>query len=172
MCVVNLRMRLNMQTAVISEPTKTPTSTASHTLVRTPDVETITQLVHGFYGDVRQDPLLGPVFDKALHGRWDGHLQRLVDFWSTVALGTRSFKGDVFGKHMALEGVTPAHFAAWVGLWQRHTNRLFVPDVAHDLQVAAHGIARNLFRGYFGNDPAFASPRDDDNGNSAGDVQA
>ena len=27
-----------------------------------PNVESITQLVHGFYGDVRRDPLLGPVF--------------------------------------------------------------------------------------------------------------
>ena len=39
-----------------------------------PSVESITQLVHGFYGDVRQDPLLGPVFEKALHGQWDTHL--------------------------------------------------------------------------------------------------
>lgn len=132
-----------------------------------PSVESITQLVHGFYGDVRRDPLLGPVFEKALHGQWDAHLQRLVDFWSTVALGTRSFKGDVFGKHMALEGVTPAHFAAWVGLWQQHTSRLFAPEVARDLQVAAHGIARNLFRGYFGNDPGFVQPREEHGGHGA-----
>ncbi|MDP3227236.1 MAG: group III truncated hemoglobin [Acidovorax sp.] len=124
-----------------------------------PSVESITQLVHGFYGDVRQDPLLGPVFEQALQGQWDAHLQRLVDFWSTVVLGTRSFKGDVFGKHMALEGVTPAHFAAWTSLWQQHTHRIFTPEVAQDLQVAAHGIARNLFRGYFGSDPAFAVSR-------------
>ena len=123
-----------------------------------PSAETITALVHGCYADVRADPLLGPVFEDALHGRWDAHLARLVDFWSTVALGTRNFRGDVFGKHMALEGVTPAHFAAWVGLWQQHTSRLFAPEVAHDLQVAAHGIARNLFRGFFGSDPAFVTP--------------
>ena len=123
-----------------------------------PTLESITQLVHGFYGDVRNDPLLGPVFEKALHGHWDAHLQRLVDFWSTVALGTRSFRGDVMGKHMVLEGVTPAHFAAWVRLWQLHTNRLFAPDVARDLQAAAHGMARNLFRGYFGSAPPFAAP--------------
>ena len=133
-----------------------------------PSVESITQLVHGFYGDVRRDPLLGPVFEKALHGQWDAHLQRLVDFWSTVVLGTRSFKGDVFGKHMALEGVTPAHFAAWVGLWQQHTSRLFAPEVARDLQVAAHGIARNLFRGYFGSDPAFVPPRSEHGEHSGG----
>lgn len=140
-------------TDALAAPTSAdPSSTVPYVQ---PSVESITRLVHGFYGDVRKDPLLGPVFEKALHGRWDAHLQRLVDFWSTVALGTRSFRGDVFGKHMALEGVTPAHFAAWVGLWQQHTARLFAPEVAQALQVAAHGIARNLFRGYFGSDPAF-----------------
>jgi hemoglobin len=124
-----------------------------------PSVESITRLVHAFYADVRQDPLLGPVFEKALHGQWDAHLARLVDFWCTVMLGTRGFRGNVFGKHMALDGVTPAHFAAWVGLWQQHTSRLFAPEVALEFQQAAHGIARNLFRGYFGSDPAFtASP--------------
>ena len=115
-----------------------------------PSVESITQLVHGFYGDVRRDPLLGPVFEKALHGQWDAHLQRLVDFWSTVALGTRSFKGDVFGKHMAVDGVAPEHFAVWLRLWGQHTERVFAPEVARELQTVAHGIARNLFRGYFG----------------------
>jgi hemoglobin len=141
----------------MTEETVAPQPTAT----LTPSVESITLLVHGFYGDVRRDPLLGPVFEKALHGHWDTHLQRLVDFWSTVALGARSFKGDVFGKHMALEGVTPAHFATWVGLWQQHTNRLFAPEVARELQVAAHGIARNLFRGYFGSDPGFVQPREE-----------
>ncbi len=138
--------------------------TASPSKAPVPSAESITQLVHAFYADVRRDPLLGPVFDKALHGRWDAHLARLVDFWSTVALGTRSFRGDVFGKHMALDGVTPAHFAAWVGLWQRHTDRLFEPEAAQQLQQAAHGIARNLFRGYFGNAPVFAQKRPSEDG--------
>lgn len=137
-----------------ASPPTGPTSTITQL---TPD--TITQLVHGFYADVRLDPLLGPVFERALHGQWDAHLQRLVDFWSTVALGTRSFKGDLLGKHRALADVTPAHFSAWVRLWQQHTSRLLAPDVARDLHVAAHGVARNLFRGYFGHEPAFATPR-------------
>ncbi len=127
-----------------------------------PDAKSMTVLVHGFYSDVRAHPLLGPVFEAALHGRWDAHLARLVDFWCTVALGARSFKGDVFGKHMELSGITPAHFAAWVGLWQQHTSRLFAPAFAQELQVAAHGIARNLFRGYFGAEPAFVDARDKD----------
>ena len=156
MWFVRLRLQLKRQTQAMNAQQPHPTQKAA------PSGETITALVHGFYADVRQDPLLGPVFEQALHGRWDAHLQRLVDFWSTVALGTRSFRGDVFGKHMALEGVTPAHFAAWVALWQKHTAQLFAPDVARDLQVAAHGIARNLFRGYFGSDPGFIERRPDD----------
>ena len=125
-----------------------------------PSVESLTALVHGFYADVRADPLLGPVFEAALQDRWEPHLARMVDFWSTVALGSKSFRGNVFSKHMALTGVTPAHFAAWVRLWGEHTTRLFAPDVALELQTAAHGIARNLFQGYFGSRPVFAHSGD------------
>lgn len=121
-----------------------------------PDRASITALVHGFYADVRQDPLLGPVFERALAGQWEAHLDRLVEFWSTILLGTRSFRGNVMGKHMELEGITPAHFAAWVRLWGEHTSRLFAPDVAEQLQQAAHGVARNLFRAYFDTLPSFA----------------
>lgn len=125
-----------------------------------PSVQSLTALVHGFYADVRADPLLGPVFEGALRDRWEPHLARMVDFWSTVALGSKTFRGNVFSKHMALPGVTPAHFAAWVRLWGEHTTRLFAPDVALELQSAAHGIARNLFHGYFGSRPVFASSGD------------
>ena len=145
---------------LMNEHKQTPTTVTGQPPAQSADLQAITKLVHSFYSDVRQDPLLGPVFEKAMHGRWDEHLQRLVDFWSTVALGTRSFKGDVFGKHMALENVTPAHFTAWVGMWQRHTELWFAPDAARALQLAAHGIACNLFRGYFSSDPAFASTAD------------
>lgn len=122
--------------------------------------ERLSTLVHRFYADVRADALLGPVFEDALHDRWEPHLERMVEFWSTVALGSRSFTGNVFGKHMALSGVTPAHFSHWVRLWKDNTERLFEPDVAHDLQVTAHGIARNLFHGYFGEMPNFAHRED------------
>ncbi len=131
-------------------------SPAAHAL-GLPSPETLAALVHGFYADVRADPLLGPVFEDALGDRWEPHLARMVDFWSTVALGSKRFSGNVFAKHMALQGVTPAHFAAWVRLWGEHTERLFEPDVARELQATAHGIARNLFQGYFGTRPVFAA---------------
>ncbi len=120
---------------------------------RQPDAASITRLVHGFYAGVRSDPSLGPVFEQAIGEHWDAHLARMVDFWSTVMLGTRSFRGDVFGKHMALPGVQPEHFTTWMRLWCEATGALFAPDVARELQTVAHGIGRNLFRGFFGRLP-------------------
>ena len=140
--------------------THTMLETLPTSLRRAPSTESLTELVHSFYADVRADPLLGPVFEAALRDRWEPHLARMVDFWSTVALGSKSFRGNVFSKHMALQGVTPAHFAAWVRLWGQHTDRLFEPDVARELQITAHGIARNLFQGYFGTRPEFLHRED------------
>jgi hemoglobin len=113
------------------------------------------QLVHAFYADVRADELLGPVFDGAIGAHWDAHLERMVEFWSTVMLRTRSFRGNVFGKHMVLEGIEPEHFLRWITLWHGHTSRLFAAEAAHELQQTAHGIARNLFAGFFDRFPSF-----------------
>jgi hemoglobin len=113
------------------------------------------RLVHAFYADVRADERLGPVFDGAIGAHWDEHLERMVEFWGTVMLGTRSFRGNVFGKHMALEGVEPAHFLRWITLWHAHTGRLFATPIAQQLQQTAEGIARNLFAGYFDRFPIF-----------------
>lgn len=120
---------------------------------QTLDSDSVTALVHNFYTDVRADSVLAPVFDEAIGAHWPEHLERMVQFWSAVALGEHGFKGDVFGKHMALDGVTPEHFTLWLGLWKKHTEALFHPEIARALQYMAHNIARNLFRGFFGHFP-------------------
>jgi len=115
----------------------------------------IETLVHDFYRDIGRDDLLGPLFTGIIGDDWSVHLARMVEFWSTVMLGTRSFRGNVFGKHMAVAGVRPEHFLRWLTLWHRHTNRLFGTETAAELQRTAHGIARNLFYGFFGEFPTF-----------------
>lgn len=112
--------------------------------------DSITQLVTRFYRDVRTDSVLGPTFESVLAGRWDAHLPRMVEFWSTVMLGTRSFNGNVFGKHMLVPGVTPEHFTRWIRLWRQHTNAAFDAASARRFQSVAMGIASQLHRGHFG----------------------
>jgi hemoglobin len=137
-------------------PAATPPSAPSTPLrLQALDRAGIEALVHGFYDDVRRDELLAPVFEAVIGKDWDPHLVRLVEFWCTAMLGTRSFRGNVYGKHMALDGVRPEHFLRWITLWHRHTDRLFSDEIAEELLRTAHGIGRNLFHGFFGELPRF-----------------
>ncbi|MYM67203.1 globin [Pseudoduganella sp. FT55W] len=112
--------------------------------------ESITTLVHEFYDGVRADPELGPVFDQAIGENWTPHLARMVDFWCTVMLKTRGFQGNVFGKHMLLNGVQPEHFQRWLKLFDAATKRLFSAEDAAEFQVVSRRIAASLQYGFFG----------------------
>jgi len=114
------------------------------------DQASITTLVHEFYDDVRADPELGPVFNLAIGAHWGLHLDRMVEFWSTVMLGNRGFQGNVYGKHMALSGISPEHFRRWLALFVAHTERLFAPADAAEFQTVARRIAASLQYGFFG----------------------
>ncbi len=111
--------------------------------------ESMGVLVQAFYGAVREDPLLGPVFLRALGDDWSPHLERLTHFWRTMMLGTREFQGNVYGTHMRLGGIGPAHFERWLALFDATAMRLFTPPAAAALLQAAHRVAASLQLGYF-----------------------
>ncbi|GGY00208.1 globin [Massilia dura] len=119
-----------------------------------PDHASLTRLVHEFYADVRRDPLLAAVFGPRIGDDWDAHLVRMVAFWSDVMLGRAAgappFQGNVYGKHMTLEGVTPQHFQRWLDLFDATARRLFEAPVADELLVVAKRIAASLQYGFFG----------------------
>ena len=121
------------------------TSTPSSPMGR----DSLHALVHAFYADVRSDPALAPVFDAAIGAHWNTHLERMVEFWSTMMLDTRSFSGSVFGKHMQLQGVEPVHFERWMTLWYRHTAVGFNAADRDLLREKAEMIGRSLFFGFF-----------------------
>src|SRR3546814_3747930 len=56
------------------------------------DEAMIEDLVHRFYARVREDALLGPVFEERV-ADWGSHLQRMCSFWSSVALMTGRYHG-------------------------------------------------------------------------------
>lgn len=112
--------------------------------------ESIHTLVHTFYDGVRQDAILGPVFDQVLQGNWSSHLPRMVDFWSTILLGSSKFQGNVYGKHMALSGITNEHFVHWLTLFKQTVNALYAPEQAAIIEEIADRIAGSLQLGFFG----------------------
>ena len=74
-------------------------------------------LVHSFYARVRADPLLGPVFNRAISD-WDAHLDKLCAFWSSVTLMTGRYKGTPMKAHAELPEISSAHFERWLVLFQ------------------------------------------------------
>lgn len=75
------------------------------------------ELVDVFYARVRADPVLGPIFNEAIGERWDAHLGKLSDFWSSVMLMTGRYKGAPMVVHAALPRAEPEHFRRWLDLF-------------------------------------------------------
>lgn len=80
-------------------------------------LEDIKEVVNIFYGKVRQDELLGPVFEAKIGNNWDAHLDRMYRFWQTVLLEEgKTYFGNPFMKHAPLP-IFKDHFARWLALW-------------------------------------------------------
>lgn len=80
------------------------------------DETAITQLVDHFYDKVRTDPVLGPVFNPAVHD-WDEHKRTLVSFWCSVALRAASYRGNPMAAHRP-HPIRAEHFDYWIALWR------------------------------------------------------
>jgi len=109
--------------------------------------EEIVQLVHGFYDAVRQDAVLGPVFEQHVRN-WDAHLPVMVDFWSSALRGTARFKGSPMARHAALPGLSIALFQRWLGLFRQTTAALPNAAMAEKANDLAERIAHSLWYGY------------------------
>ena len=76
----------------------------------------LTNLVHLFYARVRADNVLGPIFASRIT-EWEPHLERMVAFWSSVALMTGQYHGAPVPAHAHLP-VTRSHFDQWLSLFR------------------------------------------------------
>jgi len=104
----------------------------------------IDHVVRAFYRRVRADALLGPIFDNAI-GDWDHHLGKLVDFWSSVMLGSGRYKGNPMAVHLRqATHMAPAAFSRWLQLWGETTDALLGAAAAAALQEKAARIAESL----------------------------
>ncbi|SFO48285.1 hemoglobin [Chitinophaga sp. YR627] len=103
--------------------------------------EDVRQLVYTFYDKVRADALLGPVFEKAIGGDWEPHLQIMCNFWSTMLLYSGKYRGDPMSKHMSLP-IDPQHFSQWLTLFTGTLDVLFQGEVADNARARANNIAR------------------------------
>lgn len=105
--------------------------------------EMIRNLVHAFYGKVRKDPELGPIFEAAVED-WDEHLAKLCDFWSSVVLMTGRFKGAPMAAHAALPEIGSRHFATWLRLFRETAQAVCPPPAAALFIAKAETVGQSL----------------------------
>lgn len=99
-------------------------------------LEDVKTLVDQFYGKVRQDELLAPVFEERIQDRWPVHLAKMYQFWQTILLGENTYKGRPFPPHATLD-VNETHFNRWVALFKGTIDEYFEGEKAEEAKWRA-----------------------------------
>lgn len=80
-------------------------------------IKDIKLFVNNFYDLVKEDELLGPIFESRIGGHWDIHLEKMYNFWNTILFSNGSYKGSPYQKHEVLP-VSKVHFDRWLELFE------------------------------------------------------
>lgn len=104
------------------------------------NLDDVKKLVNSFYGKVREDDLLAPVFNARIDDRWPQHLEKMYTFWQTTLLGEHTYSGRPFPPHATLP-VGHAHFERWVKLFVQTVDELFTGEKAAEAKWRASKIA-------------------------------
>lgn len=106
------------------------------------DEAALARLVDTFYEKVRVDPLLGPVFNPAVHD-WVEHKRLLTSFWASVVLRAASYRGNPMSAHRP-HPIRSGHFTRWLALWDETTRELLDAESAALMMDHAQRIGRGL----------------------------
>jgi len=104
----------------------------------------IVRLVDAFYGRVRADAILRPIFDGIARVDWALHLPKMYDFWESVLFGRAAFKGNPLAVHRELARrapLTSTEFSRWLQLFHASVDELFVGSCADEAKSRASRIA-------------------------------
>lgn len=121
--------------------------------------EDIAVLVNSFYAKIRQDDLLGDIFNAHIAEEdWPAHLVKLTDFWETNLFRVPKFKGNPTLKHLQVDKnldykIKQNHFGRWLQLWFETIDELYEGDLAFKAKNAARKMATGQFMAMWNNRP-------------------
>lgn len=99
----------------------------------------IRSLVDTFYGTVREDDLIGPIFLGKITD-WSVHLEKMYRFWQTILLEEYTYNGAPFPPHATLP-IQRTHFDRWLNLWYQTVDSLFQGKVAEEAKWRGERMA-------------------------------
>jgi len=103
-------------------------------------LDDIKKLVDTFYGKVRMDELIGPIFNERIQDRWPQHLEKMYTFWQTILLEERTYFGSPFPPHANLP-ISHNHFKRWMELFTQTIDEMFIGPIAEDAKWRAGKMA-------------------------------
>lgn len=112
-------------------------------------------LVDNFYGKVRDNELLAPIFNGVIGDKWPVHLEKMYGFWQTLLLETPVYSGSPFLKHAKLP-IEKEHFDTWMKLFNETVDEHFTGTKANEAKWRAARMSE-MFQyklTYYKNNPA------------------
>ncbi|MEO6131957.1 MAG: group III truncated hemoglobin [Saprospiraceae bacterium] len=106
--------------------------------------EDIKILINAFYDRVKQDDVIGYIFNEVANVNWSHHLPRMYAFWEFLLLGGESYQGNPFEVHRKLNEKVPlvsAHFDRWLELFNKAVDENFTGLNAEEAKNKAKLIA-------------------------------
>lgn len=107
------------------------------------NMDDIKLLVNSFYEKIKQDDVLGHIFNDLMNVNWDKHLPKMYDFWDNIVFQTGNYKGRPFPPHMDVnekETLTYKHFNRWLELFFVTVDELFEGVKANEIKFKASNI--------------------------------
>ena len=112
-------------------------------------------MVDDFYTKIRENELLGPIFNGVIGDNWPAHLAKMYGFWQTLLLDTPAYSGSPFLKHAKLP-IAKEHFDNWMKLFTETVDEHFAGEKANEAKWRAARMSE-MFQyklDYYKNNPA------------------
>jgi hemoglobin len=94
-------------------------------------IDDIKLMVDTFYSRIREDEILGPIFNDKLEDRWGQHLEKMYRFWQTILHDEHTYNGAPFPPHATMP-INESHFTLWVKIFSNTVNDLFEGPIAEE----------------------------------------
>lgn len=113
------------------------------------NMQDIELLVNSFYDKVKQDDLIGPIFNDVARVNWEKHLPIMYDFWENILFATGRYSGNPMVSHARLHEKFPLneeHFERWTEIFLETVDLHFEGQKAELAKLRASSIAVHMFR--------------------------
>ena len=94
-------------------------------------LEAIKQMVDTFYSRIRENDLLGPIFEEKIADRWPEHLEKMYRFWQTILLEEHTYSGSPFHPHASMP-LDKTHFKTWLKIFVKNIDEQFEGPIAEE----------------------------------------